>query len=108
MVMYAKDSLGKISFTADIWTDCRLRPFLAVTAHWIQRRGDGSLLLRADLIAFHHLPRSHTGKAICQAVKEVLERANVVKKVCTQACFFQKYVIARLTPKFAGWMVDSR
>ncbi|KAF9502868.1 hypothetical protein BS47DRAFT_1310589, partial [Hydnum rufescens UP504] len=29
-------SLGKVSFTADIWTDGVLRPYLAVTTHWIQ------------------------------------------------------------------------
>ncbi|KAF9510406.1 hypothetical protein BS47DRAFT_1300302 [Hydnum rufescens UP504] len=38
-------SLGKVSFTADIWSDSRLRPFLAITAHWIQRLDNGSLSL---------------------------------------------------------------
>ncbi|KAF8833124.1 hypothetical protein BDN67DRAFT_859737, partial [Paxillus ammoniavirescens] len=28
-------SLGKISFTTDVWSDTNLVPFMAVTAHWI-------------------------------------------------------------------------
>jgi hypothetical protein len=49
-------SLGAISCTADIWSDGALRPFLAITAHWIQRRPDGSLAMRADLVAFSYIP----------------------------------------------------
>jgi hypothetical protein len=48
----AQNSLGKISFTADIWSDPQLRPFLAITAHWIQHLDNGTLALRADLVAF--------------------------------------------------------
>ncbi|KAJ7595849.1 hypothetical protein C8J56DRAFT_775322, partial [Mycena floridula] len=29
-------SLGKISFTMDLWTDPNLVPFMAITAHWIE------------------------------------------------------------------------
>jgi len=29
-------SLGKISFTMDMWTNTNLAAFLAVTAHWIE------------------------------------------------------------------------
>ncbi|KAF9503993.1 hypothetical protein BS47DRAFT_1308980, partial [Hydnum rufescens UP504] len=76
-------SLGKVSFTADIWTDGVLWPYLAVTAHWIQRCQDGTLSLRADLIAFHYLPGSHDGKSICSAIWHLLEHASIpVDKVC--------------------------
>ncbi|KIK33568.1 hypothetical protein CY34DRAFT_43645, partial [Suillus luteus UH-Slu-Lm8-n1] len=26
---------GKICFTSDLWSDFKLRPFMAITAHWI-------------------------------------------------------------------------
>ncbi|KAF8870156.1 hypothetical protein BD779DRAFT_1409123, partial [Infundibulicybe gibba] len=30
-------SLGRISFTADIWSDGNRKPYLAITSHWIAR-----------------------------------------------------------------------
>jgi hypothetical protein len=75
-----KESLGRISFTADIWSDILLRPYLAITAHWIAKK-NGFLRLRSALIAFHYLPGSHDGKAICTAVIEMLERADVLTNV---------------------------
>ncbi|KAH7904018.1 hypothetical protein BJ138DRAFT_969441, partial [Hygrophoropsis aurantiaca] len=30
-----QNSIGKISFTTDLWSDINLSPFMAVTAHWI-------------------------------------------------------------------------
>ncbi|KAH7903782.1 hypothetical protein BJ138DRAFT_987404, partial [Hygrophoropsis aurantiaca] len=29
------NAAGRVSFTTDIWSDDNLRPFLAMTAHWI-------------------------------------------------------------------------
>ncbi|KAJ8092261.1 hypothetical protein PM082_024092 [Marasmius tenuissimus] len=31
-----KDSMGKVSFMTDGWTNCVLYPFIVVVAHWIQ------------------------------------------------------------------------
>ncbi|KAF8323630.1 uncharacterized protein EI90DRAFT_2893140, partial [Cantharellus anzutake] len=45
-----KSTQGKISFTADIWSDSRLRPFLAITAHWIEQDAKKDLSLQAALI----------------------------------------------------------
>ncbi|KAG2738986.1 hypothetical protein P692DRAFT_201688711, partial [Suillus brevipes Sb2] len=28
-------ALGKVSFTSDLWSNSKLRPFMAITAHWI-------------------------------------------------------------------------
>ncbi|KAG2740808.1 hypothetical protein P692DRAFT_201665167, partial [Suillus brevipes Sb2] len=45
---------GKISFTSDLWSDPKLRPFLALTAHWLAREtANSSLVLKGTLIAFH-------------------------------------------------------
>ncbi|KAJ6540667.1 hypothetical protein B0H19DRAFT_902815, partial [Mycena capillaripes] len=32
-----KESLGKISFTGDMWSSKGLQPYLALTAHWLGR-----------------------------------------------------------------------
>ncbi|PPQ97649.1 hypothetical protein CVT26_002438 [Gymnopilus dilepis] len=61
-------ALGKISFTADVWSDPNLVPYMAVTGHWIQVKtihlSEGPLhilSLRSELIAFHHLEGRHSG-----------------------------------------------
>lgn len=41
--MSLQASSGKISCTTNIWSDINLRPFLAVTAHWIQCVFESSL-----------------------------------------------------------------
>jgi hypothetical protein len=39
---------GQISFTSDIWSNAKLRPFLAVTAHWIVKENKNvTLVLKA-------------------------------------------------------------
>jgi hypothetical protein len=82
LVFIYQGSLGKISFTEDIWSDSWLHPYLAITAHWIQWRNDQSLELRADLIAFHYIPRSHNGKSLCDVMKHMLEGSGILHKVC--------------------------
>ncbi|KIM52693.1 hypothetical protein SCLCIDRAFT_43256, partial [Scleroderma citrinum Foug A] len=53
---------GKVSFTSDIWTDGNYCPFLTIMAHWISKDNvTGYLKLNMGLIAFHHIPSTHTG-----------------------------------------------
>jgi hypothetical protein len=85
-------SLGKVSFTADIWSDPQLRPFLAITAHWIQRLDDGTLLLRADLVAFSYIPDSHSGDNIAKAALKALEHGDLLKKVFLTLCFLVSFL----------------
>ena len=73
--------LGKISFTADIWSDPQLWPFLCVTAHWIECREDHTLQLSAALIAFSHIPDSHTGSNIAKVTFSALKWADLIDKV---------------------------
>jgi hypothetical protein len=55
-----------------------LRPFLAITVHWIGKAPRSTTLqLRAALIAFHHIPGSHTGDYIAQKLLELFDRANI-------------------------------
>ncbi|KIK41147.1 hypothetical protein CY34DRAFT_85941, partial [Suillus luteus UH-Slu-Lm8-n1] len=75
-------ALGKVSFTSDLWSDSNLCPFMAVTAHWIARADHSSVLvLNTALIAFHHVPGSHTGELLAEVILHLLDRAGVTKKV---------------------------
>lgn len=74
-------SLGTISCTANIWLDGALCPFLAITAHWIQCCPDGSLAMRADLVAFSYIPGSHSGTNIAKAAYAALEPGGLLDKV---------------------------
>jgi hypothetical protein len=73
---------GKISFTSDLWSDQKLHPFMALTAHWIAKEEKTSVLvLKAALIAFHHVPGSHTGKSLGSVILHLLDCADVAKDV---------------------------
>ncbi|KAJ2923582.1 hypothetical protein H1R20_g13520, partial [Candolleomyces eurysporus] len=81
-------SVGRISLTTDLWSDTNLRPFMAVTAHWIEAQTvqttEGpvtNLALRADLIAFHNMPGRHTGEHLGTALLHVLDRLNIAAKI---------------------------
>ncbi|KIM66050.1 hypothetical protein SCLCIDRAFT_36805, partial [Scleroderma citrinum Foug A] len=72
---------GDISFTSDLWTDENLRPFIAITTHWISKSNTaGSLKLNAGLIAFHHIPGNHTGTNLAQTILCLINCAGVTEK----------------------------
>jgi len=77
--------MGKISFTMDMWTDFNLKPYMAVTAHWLEwstsERQQQKLNLRTDLIGFVHVPGSHTGEHLAEVFIWILERLKITKKV---------------------------
>jgi hypothetical protein len=75
--------MGKISFTMDIWTDFNLKPYMAVTAHWLERSSlqQQKINLRADLIGFIHIPGSHSGDRLAEAFLFILDRFKLAKKV---------------------------
>ncbi|KIL57978.1 hypothetical protein M378DRAFT_188346 [Amanita muscaria Koide BX008] len=73
---------GQISFTADVWSDRSLRPYLAITAHWLARDvSTRSLQLQTALLAFHRLQGSHDGKSLANAAIFILDRAKIVSKL---------------------------
>jgi hypothetical protein len=78
--------MGKISFTMDIWTDIDMKPYMAVTAHWLQNtfQQQSKLILRSDLIAFIHIPGSHAGERLAKVFIHILDRIRLgqSKKVC--------------------------
>lgn len=74
-------SLGTISFTADIWGDKSLQPYLALTAHWIENDNRGGLQLRSALIGFHRVRGNHTGLVLARVILYLLDRAQITMKV---------------------------
>ncbi|OJT08400.1 hypothetical protein TRAPUB_688 [Trametes pubescens] len=74
-------ALGRISFTADLWTDPILRAFMAVTAHYIVRIEGKHLTLKARLIAFKHIEGRHDGVSLAHAFFGVLEEEGVAPKI---------------------------
>jgi hypothetical protein len=80
--------MGKISLTTDIWSDLLLRPYLAVTAHYLSKdQASGALLLRAALIAFRYVPESHTGKNLADILLSLLHRAGIVTKASIEVYY---------------------
>jgi hypothetical protein len=72
--------MGKISFTMDLWTDFDKKPYMAVTAHWLEQEGQ-TITLHTDLIGFMHIPGSHTGERLAEVFLFIINRLNLVKKV---------------------------
>jgi hypothetical protein len=71
-----------------MWSDPNLRPYMAVTAHWIEpeivQTAEGpvtNLRLRADLIAFHNVPGRHTGEHLANALVFILDRLKLTCRV---------------------------
>ena len=72
----------------DMWTDPDRWPYMAVTAHWLQRVVENTpmglrpkLVFRTDLIGFHEVPTRHTGEHLAGAFVWVLDRIKITSKV---------------------------
>jgi hypothetical protein len=66
--------------TADKWSDRCHQSYICITVYWIayERPAEqAGLVFKSSLLAFHALPRQHTGLRIAQAVYQLLDRAGV-------------------------------
>jgi hypothetical protein len=55
---------------------------MEITAHWIAREKHSlALVMRAALIAFHHIPGSHTGVLLAGEIVQLLDCAKVTENV---------------------------
>jgi hypothetical protein len=81
--------LGEISYTADVWSSASLNPYFAITAHWAYRDDtDGSIKMKARLIAFHRIFGRHTGEKLGQLCIDLLDRAGTTANVSNEILFF--------------------
>ena len=63
-------------------------PFMAITAHWSEhhtkdtQQGQRYIIsLHSELIAFHHVPRQHTGDHLAAIFMSMLDRYKI-QNVC--------------------------
>ncbi|KIL57715.1 hypothetical protein M378DRAFT_16075 [Amanita muscaria Koide BX008] len=76
-----QNSLGRVSFTSDIWSDPNLTAFMAVTTHFCTRDENGRLDIAARLLAFRVMEGSHDGDHIGDALFEVMDEAGIIQKL---------------------------
>ena len=82
LLIISKSALGKISYTADVWSSANLQSYLAITAHWAYRDDlDGAIKIKARLIAFHRILGRHTGEKLAQLCIDLLDRAGTTANV---------------------------
>jgi hypothetical protein len=73
---------GKISIAFDTSTLCASRPYLVITAHYIDAPPDSpdSWRLASDVLAFEHLPGAHNGVNLASAIACVVDRFDIRSK----------------------------
>ena len=71
-----QDIPGSISLTADIWSSCAKQSYLGVTAYFIDSDWTMQHIL-LDVLPFGH---PHTGEAIKEAIKDILEDFGITTK----------------------------
>jgi hypothetical protein len=75
---------SKISITFDAYTSRAGHPYLAITAHYIDVPSDSPSCwkLASDVLAFEHVPGSHTGTNLAAIIEGVVDRFGFRSKVC--------------------------
>ena len=93
-----------------------MTPYMAVTAHWIQSvrtehvscPPTEELVLRADLIGFHHLPGHHTGRHIAQLFLYITDRVGVTPQVWMFAiCVPSIHALRRIRLAGLRWIMPQ-
>ncbi|KAK6991690.1 hypothetical protein R3P38DRAFT_3227535 [Favolaschia claudopus] len=81
-------ALGKLSTTMDVWTDQRLRPYMAIRGHWIETKAvptpsgtQYALKLRSALIGFIQIPGRHDGEHLAHAFLHGIDRIKAANKL---------------------------
>ena len=81
LVKEIEGSLGRVSFTSDIWSDSQLASFLAMTAHWCRHDPAGRLEIANRLLAFRLVEGAHDGENIGQIMYNIIKDAKAHRKV---------------------------
>jgi hypothetical protein len=81
-----KSSLGRVSFTSDIWSDPNLTSFMALTSHFCKRSELGGLEIANRLLAFRLVEGSHDGNNIGQIMYDIFKEAGAHQKACLSLC----------------------
>lgn len=69
-----------VSVTVDIWSDRRMRGFLGVTVHYMEK-DEESLQLKSNLLSFDRFKGSHTAERICKQFEAACDEFDIKDKV---------------------------
>ncbi|KAF5370272.1 hypothetical protein D9758_006873 [Tetrapyrgos nigripes] len=75
-----QNSLGRISYTSDMWSRGNLEGYMAVTAHYFIRK-DGHLVMKSRLIAFRHIGETHDGETMAKYFFTVLNELGITRRI---------------------------
>jgi hypothetical protein len=64
-----------------MWSDPDLKPYMAITGHWIELGTSNKLTLRAALLAFFYVPGNHNGENLAQAFDFTIGPMKIENKV---------------------------
>jgi hypothetical protein len=70
-----------------MWSSKGLQPYLAITAHWLGRKGE-QVTLRQALLAFRRVRGSHSGERLSRIIFQIYEQAGIIDKVAEFILFF--------------------
>lgn len=84
----SQNALGRVSFTADMWSDPNLVSFMAVTTHYCDKDENDRLVIQARLLAFREIEGDHTGVHLARIVFNILKDAGLLHKVLNKILHF--------------------
>ena len=73
-------NIEHVSVTVDIWSDRRIRGYLGVTVHYMEKDAEG-LKLRSNLLACDRFKGSHTAERICEQFEAICDDYDIKDKV---------------------------
>lgn len=81
--MWLKTNLSKtdhVSVTVDIWSDRKMRGFLGVTVHYVERQ-EQRIQLRSNLLSCDRFKGPHTAERICELFESICKDYNIKQKL---------------------------
>lgn len=69
-----------VSVTVDIWSDRKMRGFLGVTVHWIEKEAE-RIQLKSNLLSCERFKGSHTAEKICDQFEAICDEYNIKDKL---------------------------
>jgi hypothetical protein len=77
MISKFNENCFQIAITTDIWTSIANRPYVSITAHFI----DNKRILQRVLLDFSHIPHPHTGEEIKNILLDTFENYKIQDKI---------------------------
>ncbi|KAL4246220.1 Zinc finger BED domain-containing, partial [Abortiporus biennis] len=77
MIAALKSSLGRISFTYNLWTSQNLLGIMALTAHHLSKDEHGNLIYKSHLLTFRVIKGSHGGEHMADIWYKIVKEAGI-------------------------------